>query len=59
MEASRAIRPVFDDPNVVSAAGLVSLLRPAETGGLQDLLAEHLTVRCPNAVVVTRVVAGC
>ena len=30
MKASHTIRPVFDDPNLVSAAGLVPALRLAE-----------------------------
>ena len=58
MKASHTIRPVFDDPNLVSAAGLVPVLRLAEAAGLDDLLA-GLTVPCPNAgVKVTSVVGG-
>ncbi len=35
---------VFDDPNLVSCAGLVPVLRLAGRAGLHDLLAEHLTL---------------
>jgi len=35
---------VFDDPNLVSAAGLVPLLKLAELAGLQTLAAHHLSV---------------
>lgn len=34
----------FDDPNLVSAAGLVPVLALAESAGLRDLADEHLTV---------------
>lgn len=42
--------PVFDDPNLVGSAGLVPVLRLAESAGLHDLLGEHLTVASPNRV---------
>jgi hypothetical protein len=59
VKASHTIRPVFDDPNLVSVAGLVPVLRLAQSAGLHDQLAERLTVPSPNAVVkVTCVVAG-
>ena len=48
MKPSHTIRPVFDDPNLVSAAGLVPALRLAESAGFYDLL-EALTVASPNA----------
>jgi hypothetical protein len=35
---------VFDDPNVVSSAGLVPVVALAESAGLHELAAEHLTV---------------
>lgn len=35
---------VFDDPNLVSAAGLVPVLGLADRAGLRDLADEHLTV---------------
>lgn len=34
----------FDDPNLVSAAGLVPVLALAESAGLRGLADEHLTV---------------
>jgi hypothetical protein len=39
-----AVSAVFDEPNLVSAAGLVPLLRLAESAGLQDLADKHLSV---------------
>ena len=57
MKASHRLRPVFDDPNLVSAAGLVPALRLAESAGLHDLL-EGLTVLSPNAGVKTASVVG-
>jgi hypothetical protein len=35
---------VFDDPNLVSAGGLVPVLALADAAGLRDLADEHLTV---------------
>jgi len=43
VKAAHPIRPVFDDPNLVSCAGLVPALRLAESAGLHELLA----VKCP------------
>ena len=40
----RATSPTFDDPNLVSSAGLVPALALAERAGLRDLADEHLTV---------------
>ena len=59
MRASHSVRPIFDDPNLVSAAGLVPVLRLAETAGLHDLLNQYLSVDSPAATVKTAcVVAG-
>lgn len=59
MQASHKVSVVFDDPNLVSAAGLVPVLRLAESAGLNDLVAEHLSVDSPNPVAKTSgVVAG-
>ncbi len=55
MRASHTITPLFDDPNLVGSAGLVPALRLAESAGLYDLLAEHLSVESPNRVAK----AGC
>ncbi|WNM24382.1 IS1380 family transposase [Demequina capsici] len=40
----RATSAAFDDPNLVSAGGLVPVLALAELGGLRDLADAHLTV---------------
>jgi hypothetical protein len=48
---------VFDDPNLVSAAGLVPALRLAESAGLYELL-EGLSVPSPNAGAKTASVVG-
>lgn len=58
MKASHAVRPVFDDPNLVSAAGLVPALRLAESAGLHDLLTERLRVASPNPVAKSVSVVG-
>ncbi len=57
--ASHKIKTVFDDPNLVSAGGLVPVMRLAESAGLYDLLGQHVSVDCPNPVAkTTSVVAG-
>jgi hypothetical protein len=59
VKASHTIRPVFDDPNLVSDAGLVPVLRLAEAAGLHDLLEDQLSVASPNATAkATSVVGG-
>lgn len=59
MKPSHKIRPVFDDPNLVSAAGLVPVMRLGEAAGLYDQLSERLTVPAPNrAVKAACVIAG-
>lgn len=57
MKPSHTIRPVFDDPNLVSAAGLVPMLRLAESAGLYDLF-EGLSVASPNPVAKATSVLG-
>ena len=57
MKPSHTIRPAFDDPNLVSAAGLVPALRLAESAGLYDLL-DGLTVPSPNPAAKTASVVG-
>ena len=52
MKPSHRVRPVFDDPNLVSAAGLLPVLELAGAAGIDSLLA-GLTVPSPNAVVKT------
>ena len=58
MKASHTIRPVFDDPNLVSDAGLVPVLRLAESAGLYDLLDQQLSVVSPNATAKASCVVG-
>lgn len=58
MNPSHSIRPVFDDPNLVSAAGLVPALRLAESAGLHDLLDAGLSLGSPNAMAMTTSVVG-
>ena len=58
MKASHTIRPVFDDPNLVSDAGLVPVLRLAESAGLYDLLERQLGVPSPNTTVKASSVVG-
>jgi len=57
VKASHTIRPVFDDPNLVSAAGLVPMLRLAESAGFYDLL-DGLTVASPNPAAKVASVVG-
>lgn len=59
VKASHTIRPVFDDPNLVSSAGLVPALGLAGSAGLYDLLEERVRVSSPNATAkVTSVIGG-
>ena len=59
---SRATSAVFDDPNLVSSAGLVPVLTLARSAGLQELAQTHLSVptdKGANAgLKVTSLVAG-
>lgn len=57
MKPSHTIRPVFDDPNLVSVAGLVPVLRLAESAGFHDHL-NGLTVPSPNAAAKSASVVG-
>jgi hypothetical protein len=52
VKPSHMVCPVFDDPNLVSVAGLVPVLRLAQAAGLPGLLA-GVTVPSPNVVVKT------
>jgi len=58
----RATSAVFDDPNLVSSAGLVPVLTLARSAGLHDLAQQHLSVptdKGANAgMKVTSLVAG-
>ena len=59
---SAATSAVFDDPNLVSSAGLVPVLTLARSAGLQELAQQHLSVptdKGANAgLKVTSLVAG-
>jgi len=58
VKPSHSIRPVFDDANLVSAAGLVPVLRLAESAGFYELLDEHLSLDSANATARTTAVVG-
>ena len=44
MRVCHNISAVFDDPNLIGAAGLVPVMALAEKAGLPDLVAEHVSV---------------
>ncbi|GAA3511813.1 hypothetical protein FHR32_007142 [Streptosporangium album] len=46
--APQAVSVAFDDPNLVSAAGLVPVMRLAHTAGLAGLSLDRLTVPGDN-----------
>src|SRR5438067_5577205 len=50
MRVSHALNVVFDDPNLVSCAGLAPVLQLAERAGLQRLSAEHVRIDKPGGV---------
>lgn len=56
MKASHGLAPVFDDPNLVSHAGLAPVLGLAERAGLSDLVESSLTLPAANAAVKVRTV---
>jgi hypothetical protein len=60
--ARRGISARFDDPNLVSCAGLVPILALAERCGLATLLSEHVTITAKGganaATKILAVVAG-
>jgi hypothetical protein len=59
VKACHSVSPVFDDPNLVLAAGLVPVLELGRRAGLEDLLADHLSLASPYPVAKARsVVAG-
>lgn len=59
MQASHKISAVFDDPNLIGAAGLGPVVRLAERAGLHGLLEQHLSVASPNAALkAAGVIAG-
>ncbi|WP_425471222.1 IS1380 family transposase [Xylanimonas allomyrinae] len=59
MRACHGVVPVFDDPKLVSAAGLVPVLELAESAGLSEAIDEACTLPAANlAAKVRTVVAG-
>ena len=57
--APSAVSAVFDDPNLVSCAGLEPVMALAEACGLAGLVADRLSVPSPNAhLKVPALVAG-
>ena len=44
MRVCHDVKAVFDDPNLVSCAGLAPVLRLAERAGLQQLAGEHVEI---------------
>ena len=59
MKAYGRIMPVFDEPNLVSHAGLAPVLALADRAGLSELVGEHVTLPAANLDVKTHtVIAG-
>ena len=62
MRVCHSVSASFDDPNLVSCAGLAPVLRLAQRAGLQDLVAGHVRIArpggCNAAVKVSCLVAG-
>ncbi len=48
MRVSHGFTAVFDDPNLVSCAGLAPVLHVAERAGFQELVAEHVRIDKPG-----------
>ncbi len=59
MKAWHGLAPVFDEPNLVSHAGLVPVLALGEAAGLSEHVADKVTVPAANAAAKVRtLVAG-
>ena len=50
MRVCHGFTAVFDDPNLVSCAGLAPVLQLAQRAGLQRLVAEHVRIDKPGGV---------
>ena len=50
MRVCHEVPALFDDPNLVSCAGLAPVLRLPERGGLQRLVGEHVQLGRPSGV---------
>lgn len=59
MRVCHGVSAIFDDPNLLSAAGLAPVMALVERAGLHQLAAARLTVPSPAAAVkVTALVGG-
>ena len=50
MRVCHCFTAVFDDPSLLSCAGLAPILQLAERAGLQRLVAEHVHLGKPGGV---------
>ena len=50
MRVCHEVTAVFDDPNLVSCAGLAPVLQLAERAGLQRLVGQHVHLAKPGGV---------
>ena len=50
MRVCHGVDAVFDDPNLVSCAGLAPVLRLAEQAGLQQLVAGQVSIEKPGGI---------
>ncbi len=48
MRVCHGVTATFDDPNLVSCAGLAPVLELAELAGLPDLIGEHVRIDEPG-----------
>ena len=58
MRVCHGFTAVFDDPNLVSCAGLAPVLGLAERSGLQRLVARHVRIGQPAGVNADRKIAS-
>lgn len=59
LQASNKVCAIFDNPTLISSAGLVPVMRLAERAGLHELLESHVSVASPNAALkFSRVITG-
>jgi hypothetical protein len=50
MRVCHGVAARFDDPNLVSCAGLLPILQLAERAGFEQLVAEHVSIAKPGGV---------
>jgi Transposase DDE domain group 1 len=58
MRVCHDLKAVFDDPNLVSCAGLAPVLGLAERSGLHRLVARHVRIKTPAGVNADRKIAS-